>query len=204
MGNSSSSYSVLPIHEEEDPSRLETPRLSIPPVHLPKPSRKRDLDKWVKKFGNTTNRNRKMKQLEDAIQLFPCTKTDVATTFAWSFKYLYHIGVYADDVEYIERVKTMEKRYLEGVLTKDMEFWVDKSIFFTRFFTLHQAMKEIRNKEAWNNITLSHAIFQKHFWDYVQTHYLDKYLFQEWKLVHLIEMVIWEELQQEMLQCASC
>ena len=200
MGNKSS-IAVLPMYQEEELGRLETPRIGVPDIVVKSPinqsSRKRDLDKFIQKMTSSYNRNRKKRFLEKTIQHLSCEKLDVAVTIAWTFKYLILTGQYADDVKYTKEIEEMENRFLHGVLQKDMEFWVDKSIFFCRFYTFHKAMQEIRQYQAWNNITLSHTIFQKHFWEYVSTHYLDKFLLQEWKLVHLMEKVLWEEIQRE-------
>lgn len=201
MGNKSS-ITVLPMYQEEELGRLETPRIGIPDIIVKSPtnrsSRKKDLDKFIQKIESSYHRDRKKRFLEKAIQHFPCNKLDVVVTIAWTFKYLILTGQYADDAKYAKEIEEMENRFLHGVLQKDMEFWADKSIFFCRFYTFHKAMKEIRQYQAWDNITLSHTIFQKHFWEYVSTHYLDKFLLQEWKLVHLIEKVLWEEIQREM------
>lgn len=200
MGNQSS-ISVFPMYQEEELGRLETPRITLPDIVARSPtdrsSRKRVLDKFIQKMNSSYSRNRKKRFLEKAIQRLPCDKIDVAVTLAWTFKYLILSGQFANDVKYTEEIEEMEKRFLHGVLHKDMEFWVDKSIFFCRFFTFHKAIQEIRQQQAWDNITFSHAIFQKHFWEYVSTYYLDKFLLQEWDLVHMIEKVLWEEVQRE-------
>lgn len=196
-----SSISILPVYSEEELGRLETPRVSFPDIVARSPtdrsSRKRVLDKFIQKMNSSYPRDRKKRFLEKAIQCLPCEKLDVAVTLAWTFKYLILSGEYANDSQYVADIKDMEKRFLHDVLEKDMEFWVDKSIFFCRFYTFHKAIKEIIEYQAWDNITFSHAIFQKHFWEYVSTHYLDKFLLQEWNLVHLIEKVLWEEVQRE-------
>lgn len=200
MGNKSS-ISVLPMYHDEELGRLDTPRIGIQDVvvipYVKRSSRKNDLDKFVKKIESSYHRNRKKRFLEKAIEHLSCEKLDVAVTIAWTFKYLILTGQYADDVKYTKEIEEMENRFLHGVLKKDMEFWVDKSIFFCRFYTLHKVIKEIRQYQAWDNITFSHTIFQKHFWEYVSTNYLDNFLIQEWKLVHLIEKVLWEEVQRE-------
>jgi hypothetical protein len=201
MGNQSS-IAVLPMNHEEELDRLETPRIHLPDIVERSPddrsSRKRVLDKFIQKMNSSYPRDRKKRFLEKAIQRFPCEKLDVAVTFAWTFKYLILLGQFAGDVKYTKEIEEMEKRFLHGVLQKDMEFWVDKSIFFCRFFTFHKAIHEIHEYKAWDNITFSHAIFQKHFWEYVSTHYLDKFLLQEWDLVHMIEKILWEEVQREL------
>jgi hypothetical protein len=157
MGNQSS-IAVLPINHEEEFDRIETPRIGVPDIIVKSPtnrsSRKQDLDKFIRKMTCSYSRDQKKRVLDKAIQRFHCENMDVAVTIAWTFKYLILIGQFADDAKYTKEIEEMENRFLHHVLQKDMEFWVDKSIFFCRFYTFHKAMQEIHQYQAWDNITL--------------------------------------------------